>query len=118
MVCRETTSISDWSFLASLIGVTDYERIAMDNSTVQEKQRAIIRAWLNSGKASWAVLIHALRDPLVGKAAVAEQIACKYASKFACNSVFAFNYIAKFSIIMKVAVENRICLYSLISLLF
>ncbi len=76
-VFRETLPISDWYFLARLLGVSeaDYERIQQDTSTRKEQQRAIIQQWLSQGVASWAVLVSALRDEVVSQTSIADQIA-------------------------------------------
>ena len=76
-VCRATKDIYDWSFLALLIGVSesDYQRIKQSIPNPAEQQKAIIQKWLDSGEASWAILVSALRDELVGKAAIGDQIA-------------------------------------------
>ena len=74
---KATVDIHDWSILALLIGVneSDYQRIKLSKSTPAEQQKAIIQKWLDCGKASWAILVSALRDELVGKAAIGDQIA-------------------------------------------
>ena len=77
---RSTIDITNWSVLALLLGITaaDYERITSDNSTAMEQHQAIVRKWLESGKASWAALVTALNDPLVNKGFVANEIARKH----------------------------------------
>ena len=39
---------------------------------------AFIKHWLNSGNASWAILVAALRDSVVGLGALADKIAKKH----------------------------------------
>ena len=74
---RATVDIHDWSILALLIGVSegDYQRIKQSIPNPAEQQKAIIQKWLDSGEASWAILVSALRDKLVCKAAIGNQIA-------------------------------------------
>ena len=63
--------------LALLLGLSspDLQRIQLDHPTsVQLQHQAIIRQWLDSGKATWSALINALKDPLVNKGAIADKI--------------------------------------------
>ena len=81
---RETKNISDWDILFLLLGVedVDVQRIRQDNPGASLKQqRAIIMAWLNTGKASWATLVSALRDRLINREADANRIAKAHPSK-------------------------------------
>ena len=75
---RATLEVSDWSQLALLIGVSqaEYDRIVANNrNDVMRQQKQIVISWLNAGKASWAILVAALRDKLVRMAAIANKIA-------------------------------------------
>ena len=73
---RSTNSITNWSKLALLLGITtaDYERITKANNPTDVHQ-AVVNKWLESGKASWAVLVSALRDTLVNQGFLADEIA-------------------------------------------
>ncbi len=70
--------------LSSLLGVSraDVERIKENNpGDAYSKEQEIVTAWIDTGNASWAILVSALKDKLVKKAAFANQIAKKYPSK-------------------------------------
>ena len=71
---RYTCSITDWSVLGLLLGLseTDLHKI---NSDPVNKHKAIIVTWLNRGSASWATLVGGLRDPLILMNSIANQIA-------------------------------------------
>ena len=76
-VARATISITDWSFLALLLGLSeaDYRCIVSDNGTINLQRKAIIIKWLQTGEASWAALVSALRDELVNEQTLANKIA-------------------------------------------
>ena len=81
-----TREITDWSILAHLLGLSpaDFDRIVKGEHKALGQQKAIIRKWLDSDTASWAVLVTALKDDLVGKQAVANTIAKKYPKSECC----------------------------------
>ncbi len=81
-VFRETMSVTDWYFLALLLGISeaDFERIQQDEKMGKDRQKAIIRQWLQSGNASWAMLVSALRDEVVTQVAIAKNIADNHPS--------------------------------------
>ena len=90
----ETHSIAKWSILSMLLGVDDaaVKRIRQDNpGEALDQQKAIIMAWLDTGKASWAILVSALRHKLVGRAADGNKIAKAHPSKSAslCNCLMS-----------------------------
>lgn len=81
---REVSSITDWNILSALLGVKNaaVEHIKLDNPlNAYSQEQAIIRAWLEGGKATWALLASALRNSLVGKAAYGNAIAEKYSGE-------------------------------------
>ena len=87
-VLRATEDVQDWSLLAILIGVSerDYNIIKKENhNDVAGQQKAIIKKWLDTGKATWAILVSGLKDKLVGLAAIGNQIAKDHPSKFLVN---------------------------------
>ena len=89
-VMNAMKEITDWSNLAHLLGLSlaDFDRIVADEHKSSGQQKAIIRKWIDSGTASWAVLVTALKHDLVGKQAVANTIAKKYPkSEYCCLSV-------------------------------
>ena len=80
-VFRETQSIvEEWTFLHLLIGISqaDFTRISKDYQRVKDRQMAFIKNWLNSGNASWAILVAALRDSVVGLKALGDKIAKRH----------------------------------------
>ena len=83
---NETHSIADWSSLSILLGIDNaaMQRIRQNKpGDALDQQKAIIMAWLNTGKASWAILVGALRHKIVGRAADGDRIAKAYPSKSA-----------------------------------
>ena len=89
---RATRHITDWSILALLLGLPEAElrRIEADAHDGQRRQKMIIEKWLDSGTASWAILVSALNDELVGMRAIANEIANKYPkSKYAFSCLIA-----------------------------
>ena len=79
-VMRATKEIADWSIFALLLKLSPAEFKNIESATrdKQEQQKNIIIKWLNSGTASWAVLVNALNDELVKNGAIANEIAKKY----------------------------------------
>ena len=79
-VAEATDSITDWNYLALLLGISeaDLQRIQNDHKESSHQQKAIVTKWLDSGNASWATLVSALRNKLVGKGALANTIAEKH----------------------------------------
>ena len=87
----ETQNIADWNILSLLLGVedADVQRIKQDNPGESlDQQNAIIKAWLNKGSASWAILVAALRDSLIKRGADANRIAKAHPSKSASLCIF------------------------------
>ena len=87
---RATTDVIDWSLLALLIGAaeSEYNRIMRENQNdVAGQRNAIIKKWLDTGKATWAILVSGLKDKLVGLAAIGNQIAKDHPSKFLVNYI-------------------------------
>ena len=80
----ETKNIANWNTLFLLLGVedADVQRIRQDNPGASlDQQEEIIKAWLNKGSASWAMLVGALRHKLMERGADANRIAKAYPSK-------------------------------------
>ena len=87
-VLRATTDVQDWSLLALLIGVaeSEYNRIMRENQNdVARRRKAIIKKWLDTGKATWAILVSGLKDDLVSLAATGNKIAEEHPGKFLVN---------------------------------
>ena len=80
---RATHEVADWTILAPLLDIPNetVEHIKIDTQGSLNQKKAIIQAWLNSGTASWAILVSALRDELAGKVAVADKIAKQHPIK-------------------------------------
>ena len=75
-----TMAITDWGTLTLLLRLSpaEFENITSATSNKQEQQKNIIIKWLDSGTASWAVLVNALNHELVKHGAIANEIAKKY----------------------------------------
>ena len=56
----------------------DLGRIKSTAHGASEPQMSIIRKWLQSGEASWAALVTALKDDFVGHGSTANDITKKY----------------------------------------
>ena len=74
---RYTQNITDWSVLSLLLGLTpsDMYHINTDSVDYNSKHLAIVTKWLEGGSASWAALVNGLKDPLVNRIDIANQIA-------------------------------------------
>ena len=85
-VMDATKDITNWNALALLLGLSpaDFDRIVADEHKSSGQQMGIIRKWIDSGTASWTVLVTALKNDLVGKQAVANIIAKKYPKSEYC----------------------------------
>ncbi len=70
-----TASVNDWSVLALVLGLTDKELKECHKDPTDNKHKAIIRIWLEKGKASWASLVSALKHTLVRQISLADEIA-------------------------------------------
>ena len=80
---KATHEVADWTLLALLLGIPNetVEHIKIDTQGALNQKKAIIQAWLDSDTASWAILVSALRDKLVGKDAAADEIAKQHPIK-------------------------------------
>ena len=90
---RATKAITDWSILALLLELSEADLDNIESATrdKQKQQKSIIKKWLDSGTASWAVLVNALNDELVKQGAIANEIAKKYPkSKYTFGQFIAF----------------------------
>ncbi len=79
----ETDTITDWSILAILLGISeaDKTRIMKNNpGDAKGQHKAFVKAWLENGEASWAILASALRHQLVKQVACANEIAKNHSS--------------------------------------
>ncbi len=77
-VMRYTQNITDWSVLSLLLGLTQVDLHRIDTDFVQNfnaKHKAFVTKWLQGGSASWAALVNGLRDLLVNRIDIANQIA-------------------------------------------
>ena len=74
-----THDITDWGVLCLLLGLSrkDLHSINTDpaNLSANAKHMAIVTKWLETGSASWTNLEKNLRDPLVKRKDIANQIA-------------------------------------------
>ena len=85
-VLREVQSVTDWSMLSLFLGINHdkAQAIKKENRRTYSEVQAYVRAWLNTGDATWAMLAAALREDLVGKKAVGNAIKAKYKSDREC----------------------------------
>ena len=60
------------------VSQADLDNIKSATHDKQKQQKSIVKKWLDSGTASWAVLVNALKDELVRVRAIANGIAKKY----------------------------------------
>ena len=78
----ELGSITEWGILSVLLGVRNkvVQRIKKDNAGDSlTAAQVIIKAWLvDTDKPSWAMLVTALKDDLVGKVAIGNEVAEKH----------------------------------------
>ena len=79
-VMSATMAITDWSILALLLELSEADLDNIESATrdKRKQQKSIIIKWLDSGTASWAVLVNALNHELVKQGAIANEIAKKY----------------------------------------
>ena len=92
----ETQNISDWNILSLLLGVkdADVQRIRQDNPEASlDQSKEIITAWLNTGKASWAILVSALRHNFIKREADANRIAKAHPSRSKSTFLYMFHSI-------------------------
>ena len=77
-------TVTNWNGLGLALGLPSYilGRIKQQYTTVQDQIQDVLYHWIETGDASWARLIEALRSPLVNMGRLARQIAsdhpCKY----------------------------------------
>ncbi len=82
-ILKETDTITDWSILPLLIGISEADRSRIMNDkkfNAKHQHHAFVETWLKTNKASWAILVSALRDGLVKEEACANAIAEKHPS--------------------------------------
>ena len=75
-----THHITEWSILALLLGLSpaDVNHIQSTTEDSKRMKMSIISKWIESGTASWAVLVTALNHSMIGQGAVAVDIAKKH----------------------------------------
>ena len=80
---KATHTINDWSVLYILgleLGLSSsvldsvLDRIQQDNSKVLDCLCNMLSQWIDAGRASWAILVTALRSSLVQKEGLASEI--------------------------------------------
>ena len=82
-VLRELTEINEWFELGLALGLgyPTLNGIETDKTTVNERKREMVRSWLQKKDGctpSWQALVAALKDRLVERNDIAEQIEQKY----------------------------------------
>ena len=85
-VMRATHTINDWSTLGIELGLTNdiIVRIKTDYSKHLDCLRNMLSHWIDTGRASWVILVTALRSPLVCKEGLASEITRDYPCKCTC----------------------------------
>ena len=75
----ETVDISDWITLGIQLDlhVPHLNQIEKDYTSVRERQKHVLQNWLDTGNASWAALVDALKSPLVPMEGLANRIELK-----------------------------------------
>ena len=86
---KATQTINDWSVLYILgleLGLSPsvLDRIQQDNSKVLNCLRNMLSQWIDTGHASWAILVTALRSSLVQKKGLASEITMDHLCKCTC----------------------------------
>ena len=85
-------SVDDWSILALLLGLSNYTlKYINERSMFSQAASGIVTEWLEGGSASWAVLVSALRDPLVHETNIAYKIAEDH-PKGICNNNNSYSW--------------------------
>ena len=74
---QETNSITDWSILPLLLGISNADKIRITQNFAGQahiQHQKFIEAWIKSENATWATLVGALRHELVKEGACANKI--------------------------------------------
>ena len=83
-VTIETTCITDWSTMGIELGIPIHviNKSERDSRHItNDHQRNLLTFWLESGNASWAALVIALRSSLIAKGGQANKIAREHPSE-------------------------------------
>ena len=72
-----TTDINDWLIFGVVLKL-DIAKVQKVVAQQENPHLDIIRLWIDSGTASWASLVSALRNNLVDKPKIAKQIATEH----------------------------------------
>ena len=85
-VMKATQTISDWYTLGLTLGILSHvlDKITMDESKVLNRQRSMLQHWLDTGHASWMMLVDALMNPLINKDGLAKEIARNHPCEYIC----------------------------------
>ena len=78
-------TVNDWHELGLQLGLplNVVDQLRDDHTTVEECKKRLISRWIQTGHASWAVLVKALRHPFMHMDTLADEIAKKYPCKCA-----------------------------------
>ena len=104
---RATVKVIDWKSLGLSLGipVSVIDRIEVDCHRAMDCQRHMLQHWLNTGNASWAALVAALRSQLVSMNGLANTIAKEHHSKL--KSTKSYNlYIQHLDCRYKITVQQ------------
>ena len=95
---RATVEVNDWYSLGLELRILHHEleKIQADGRDIQDHQRKMILKWLDTGCATWSILVEALKSPLINKVAVAEKITKDHPRKYEItahlNNMQGFTY--------------------------
>ena len=83
---RAIYTVNDWSDLGIELGLTNdiIVRTETDYSKQRDRLRNMLSQWIDTGHASWAILVAALRSPLVCKEGLASEITRNHPCKCKC----------------------------------
>ena len=88
-----TVKVIDWKSLGLSLGipVSVIDRVEVDCHRATDCQRHMLQHWLNTGNASWAALVAALRSQLVFMNGLANIIAKEHPSKLKSTKIYVFS---------------------------
>ena len=78
-----TVKVIDWKSLGLSLGIpiSMIDRIEVDCHRAKDCQRHMLQHWLNTGNASWAALVAALKSQLISMNGLADTIAKEHPGK-------------------------------------
>ena len=79
-------TVTNWFQLGLKLNIPSHELDRIKDDECDEKDRlcGMIRYWLNTGQASWFILVEALKSPLVNMKGLAMKIAGNHSGMCVC----------------------------------